>query len=136
LFKLQHKQMPESSLQHRIRLTLQAEFGGFWFKTHGSPYQPKGLPDLLGCIPCEINAYGAYRFLGIYVGLEVKLPGEELEPIQQERSNQIQDAGGIAGRVDSPAQAIRLVREALAAAGLRPRLPAPASPKRRRRRIV
>src|SRR5580704_1090659 len=134
--------MPESALQRQIRQTLQAEFGGFWFKTHGSPYQPKGLPDLLGCIPCDCVTRASYKGLmsqqqfGIYVGLEVKLPGEELEPIQQERSNQIQDAGGISGRVTSSTQALNLVREALAAAGLRPRLPAPASPKRGRRRVV
>lgn len=52
----------ESKIQRRIREHLEKTVGGFWFKSHGGPFQMSGLPDLIGCVE------------GLYFGFEVKVP--------------------------------------------------------------
>ncbi len=92
--------MAESGLQRRIRKALEKEFkGSFWFKIHGNKYTPIGMMDLLGCVE------------GYYCALEIKKPGEVPRPIQHERMQQIANAGGLAGWVDTEEEAIELVRE-------------------------
>ena len=56
---------PETKLVREIRTALEESFPGFYFKTHGGPYQRAGLPDLIG----------VHR--GRFIGIEVKIPGEE-----------------------------------------------------------
>lgn len=87
----------ETLLRTRIIKRLQKERPGFWMVVHGSAMQQAGVPDLIGC----------YR--GRFVGLEVKVPGEEPDPLQSHRLNQIIRAGGIAGVIESPDDALRLV---------------------------
>jgi hypothetical protein len=90
---------PETRLQARIRLALIAEIGGWWVKIHGSPFQHGGLPDLLGCVN------------GLFFGLEVKMPGEKLEPLQELCLEEIRTKGrGYATRVTSVEEALKFVR--------------------------
>lgn len=60
-----------------------AKRGAWTMKVHGSPAQAVGIPDLLIC----------YR--GLFVAIEVKLPGNSPTKIQQYVMKQIEKAGGI-----------------------------------------
>jgi hypothetical protein len=74
-------------------------------KIHGSPYQRAGFPDIVGCIE------------GMFVGLEIKLPGKELTPLQEHEIDAIRTKGrGCAARASSVEEAIRVVRSALSRA--------------------
>lgn len=88
---------PETLLRNRIKKRLLEERPGFWQVIHGSAVQARGLPDIVGC------------WKGRYVGLEVKVPGKELEPIQAHRIKQILRAGGIAGGITSYEEAEALL---------------------------
>lgn len=57
--------------------------GGFFFKIHGSAFQPR-LIDIIGC----------YR--GSFVSFEVKRPGRQPTPRQRLTISQIQESGGSA----------------------------------------
>ena len=88
----------ETRRQRRIQKQLRARYPGIWlFKTHGSEYQPAGLPDLIGC------------WRGRFFGFEVKEPDEEPSAIQSEEIADIIAAGGIAGRVETFEEAIALL---------------------------
>lgn len=83
-------QQPESRLQKRIRDAIEKAYPGcFFFKAHGGRYQAAGLPDLIGCI------------CGLYVGIEVKMPGKKPTKLQAETLKRIRKAGGIATWVTS-----------------------------------
>ena len=96
---------PETGLQQRIRKALKKRFGGMWRKIWGGPFQDAGFPDLLGCVA------------GLYIALEVKMPGEEPSELQVETIEEIIEAGGIAGVVYGVDEAIAFVEEALARTG-------------------
>lgn len=91
---------PEGRLVREIRKLITSE-GGRCFKIHGdsSPYQERGIPDLL-CV---------YR--GFFVGLEAKLEGEKADPRQRKILREIRAAGGIARVVTSVGQVRKLLRE-------------------------
>jgi hypothetical protein len=76
---------PEARLVRRIQRYI-TERGGRCFKIHGgdNPFQEAGIPDILVC------------FQGRFLGLEVKLPGEEPSPVQRKVLSEIKAAGGIA----------------------------------------
>ena len=57
-------QITESQITAKILSQLK-RLGGFWYKTHGGPFQVRGLPDIIGC------------YQGAFYGLEVKVPGRE-----------------------------------------------------------
>jgi hypothetical protein len=59
------------------------------FKTHGSPMQVAGVPDLIGV--CQ----------GRFFGLEVKRPDGKATPLQEAVMRKIQAAGGLVGVVRS-----------------------------------
>ena len=61
------------------------------YNIHGgdNPFQAIGIPDLLCC------------WRGIFMGLEVKLPGEKASKVQLVNIEQIRRAGGIAEVVTS-----------------------------------
>lgn len=90
---------PESKLAKKVKSYLVAQ-GAFVFNVHGgdSPFQEIGIPDLLCC------------FRGLFIGLELKLPGEEPSRIQELKMQKIRDADGIAEVVYSVAQ-VRLILE-------------------------
>ncbi len=81
---------PESRLVSKILKNIRSQ-GGWWFKTHGSPYQMSGLPDLIGCHD------------GRFVALEVKMPGKETDtsPRQEWTMKRIKGAGGVVAVVSS-----------------------------------
>lgn len=90
----------ETRRQRRIQKQLRQRYPGIWlFKTHGSEYQPAGLPDLIGCLA------------GRFFGFEVKEPGEDPTAIQSEEIKDILAAGGVAGRVETLADAIKLLED-------------------------
>jgi Holliday junction resolvase len=93
---------PEAALSKRIITALEQRYSGCYLvKIHGSPWQRKGLPDIVGCI------------LGRYVGLETKMPGKEPTPIQAHTLDLIRQAGGIAGVVRSETDAFDVVLRGL-----------------------
>lgn len=94
----------ESKLSRDIMGALRAE-GWFCFKVHGSDKMMSGLPDIIVCAE------------GKFIGLETKMPEKvnNTSVIQEHRHSQIREAGGVAEVVTSPAQAVRIVRLALAA---------------------
>lgn len=94
---------PESRLQLKIRKALEAEVGGWWVKIHGGPFQAAGIPDLVGCVK------------GLFFALEVKRPGEgKISPIQKVTIKKIIRKGqGVACVVESPEEAIEVVRSTL-----------------------
>jgi hypothetical protein len=92
----------ESRVQKRIQDRLKHHFKGscFIFKTHGSIFQMAGLPDLVSCIT------------GIFIAFEVKDPDRPRSKpsiLQIEIMKRIQDAGGYAGVIETPDQAIEMV---------------------------
>jgi len=90
--------MKESDLQKKIVGALRS-YSGWWYVTHGGPFQEGGLPDIIGC------------YAGYFYGLEVKLPGKEhtLTPRQSHILNEIRKAGGKSAMVTSVSQAMDLV---------------------------
>lgn len=77
--------MNEKTLTTKILKELRAH-GAYAVKTHGGMYQTAGLPDIAGC------------YLGMFFGLEVKVPGREktVTKIQSATLAQIRAAGGMA----------------------------------------
>lgn len=76
--------MKESDLSKKIALKMRQR--GCWaVKIAAGPRQGTGLPDIIGC-----------RY-GVFLGLEVKLPGKEktLTVLQKARLDAITAAGGI-----------------------------------------
>lgn len=91
---------PESALQSQIRREVLATYpGSVVWKIHGSAFQAAGIPDLIGCVR------------GHFVGLEVKMPGEEdtLTRRQASTLQRIAGAGGIDGVVTSVEDALDLL---------------------------
>jgi hypothetical protein len=80
--------------------------GHFCFKVHGSEFMMAGLTDIIVCAQ------------GRFIGLETKLPSTrgDVSPRQAYVHSQIQNAGGIAVVVCSPAEALEVVEQALAIA--------------------
>lgn len=100
----------ETALQRRIRRALEAEFGGYWYKVWGGPFQPAGLPDLHGDVPRD----GVARS----VWVEVKDPEDgEISAKQVARMRELMDAKAAVCVATSPEEAVEFVR--LALAGLR-----------------
>lgn len=75
--------MRESAIQKAI-ITWLREQGCWAVNIHGHPFQEAGVPDLLFC------------WEGRFGGIEVKIPGEEPDDLQQYHIDQINLAGGIA----------------------------------------
>jgi len=79
--------------------------GYFCYKNHGSEFMMAGLPDITVCAK------------GLFIGLETKLPSTRgnVSPMQSLVHSKIENAGGVARVVCSPAEALKVVKEALAA---------------------
>ena len=96
---------PETRLQQRIQKAIRKAYpNSFFFKHWGGPFSPAGIPDLIGCVE------------GLFFGLEVKLPNEKrskTSDIQDETIADIVNAGGCAGVVRSPQDALRYIDSAL-----------------------
>jgi hypothetical protein len=73
---------PEAKIGKQIRQYIE-ECGGFVFKVHGGPQMMAGLPDLIVCIQ------------GLFIGIEVKQPGQNPTARQVFVHNMIQRSGGV-----------------------------------------
>ena len=86
---------PESHLQRRIQEALRVAFPGCYVrKVHVSEFSAAGIPDLVCCIR------------GMFIGIEVKMPGEQPTRLQEFELNEIGKAGGYAFVASSPEQAV------------------------------
>ena len=93
---------PESRLQRRIRQRLEQEFPrSYWRKIHGGPFQQAGLADLIGCVG------------GLFFSFEVKRPGQEPSEIQEIEMEHVRNAGGVAAVIETPEEAVTIVRKVL-----------------------
>lgn len=82
--------MKESDLSKKIALKMRQQ--GCWaVKIAAGPRQGTGLPDIIGC------------YMGVFLGLEVKLPGKEktLTVLQKARLDAINASGGLGRMVTS-----------------------------------
>jgi hypothetical protein len=94
---------PETRRQLEIQEKLIRAFPGLWcMKIHGNEYMRAGLPDLIGCVE------------GRFFAFEVKIDPRLATELQLQEIKWINEAGGIAAVVTSSAQAIQLIRQALA----------------------
>lgn len=95
----------EKTVVNKIRDALKAAGVKWIMKTHGSPYQQSGVPDLL-CI-----APGTGRL----VGIEVKRPHGtwKVTELQKHQIELIREAGGVAGVATSVEEALALLNEAM-----------------------
>lgn len=101
----------EAGLVKAIERAVKIAHPGAWvFKVHGGPMQMVGVPDLVLCVE------------GQFIGIEVKFqrPGESQKhaldratPGQRMQIKKIIAAGGRAGVVTTPADALRLIGLAL-----------------------
>lgn len=93
----------ESRKSRKIMDALRAE-GWFCFKIHGGAMMMAGLPDVVVCAE------------GLFIGIETKHneTREGTSVTQDLRRDQIREAGGVYAVATSPAEAVRVVRAALA----------------------
>lgn len=95
---------PESRIVQQVVNALHREVGGYWIKIHGSPFQTRGIPDIIGC--CE----------GKFFGLEIKQPGKEhtLTDYQKYNIGMIEDKGkGVAAMITTAEEAVTLVKRGI-----------------------
>lgn len=92
---------PETKIVKKCLAFLKEKYPGFYFKTHGGPYQRAGLPDIIGVHE------------GRFIGVEIKCPGKEgeLTDLQAKVLDRIRRAGGIAFMATSPQQVDQLLKE-------------------------
>ena len=88
--------MLEKTVVKNIMRALDSNYPGFYFKTHGGPYQAVGLPDIIGL------------HKGKFIGIEAKVPGKEntLTDKQKQVIRKIKLAGGIAFMATSAEQVL------------------------------
>ncbi|MGN0779328.1 MAG: VRR-NUC domain-containing protein [Aristaeellaceae bacterium] len=92
--------MPERDVVAAIKHFL-ASYGSeiFFWKEHGGPYGTSGVPDIICC------------YKGRFLGLEVKLPTGRLTELQKRAIRKINQAGGIACRVESVEDVKRVIEQ-------------------------
>lgn len=105
---------PESRLSRAIMAELRG-MGAFAFKVHGGPTMMAGLPDIIACIPVDVWTTEAYEraapeTMGLFVGIETKMPGNHTTAIQRARHHEIEAAGGRVYVPHSVAEAMDWVR--------------------------
>ena len=71
----------------------------FFWKEHGGPYGTSGVPDIICC------------YKGRFLGLEAKLPTGLLTELQKRAIRKINQAGGIACRVESVEDVKRVIEQ-------------------------
>ncbi len=77
----------------------------FFWKEFGGPYGTAGIPDIICC------------YKGRFLGLECKLPRGRLSKLQQRAIEKINLAGGIACRVESVEDVMRVIEQVNAEKG-------------------
>lgn len=101
----------ESKVQRKCQALIK-ENGGFVFKTHGDIYTRPGIPDLIACIPTNVERLktlidqGWFKDgkIGIFVGFEIKRENKlnEVSDAQKIVGAEIQKAGGMWYATDDP----------------------------------
>lgn len=97
----------EAGLQRSVVKAIARQWPGCWiFNVVGSPYQAAGVPDLLVCVQGQL--FG--------VELKFQRPGESrahaverATPQQRAQIGRINRAGGVAGVVTTPKEALDLI---------------------------
>nr|DAX52571.1 MAG TPA: Nuclease [Caudoviricetes sp.] len=91
--------MLEKKVENKIKKWLKDK--GYWyFKVHGSIYQPSGIPDILACIN------------GKFVAIEVKRSeGGIISTLQKAQIEMIKKNGGIAGVANSMEEFLEILKE-------------------------
>ena len=82
--------------------------GGYRGRMVGAP---KGTSDLVACVSVIENHGHYYAEHGLFVALEVKLPGCKTSPAQDAFARRIRALGGVYEVVTSVDEALRVVRE-------------------------
>jgi Holliday junction resolvase len=75
--------------------------GCFAVKVHGSPYQRRGLPDIVGCLH------------GQFFGIEMKMPGKEANLTDNQKNvlAKIRHNGGRAGVATSYKECMEVIND-------------------------
>ena len=91
--------LKEKVVENKIKKWLKDK--GYWFfKVHGSIFQPSGIPDILACIN------------GKFVAIEVKrTEGGVVSPLQKAQIAKIKENGGIAGVACSMDEFLEILKE-------------------------
>lgn len=99
----------ESKLQRRCQKILR-ENGVFVFKTHGDFYMRVGIPDLVACIPIDIDTLQKMidekwfkdNKVGVFLGLEIKRENQlnDVSDAQRIVGKEITNAGGLWYAID------------------------------------
>lgn len=91
--------LKEKTVENKIKKWLKDK--GYWFfKVHGSIFQPSGIPDILACIN------------GKFVAIEVKrTKGGVVSPLQKAQIQKIKENGGIAGVASSMEEFLEILKE-------------------------
>lgn len=91
--------LKEKTVENKIKKWLKDK--GYWFfKVHGSIYQPAGIPDILACIN------------GKFVAVEVKrTKGGIVSALQKAQIEKIKENGGIAGVANSIEEFLEILKE-------------------------
>ena len=99
--KAKPKSVPlEKTIVNSIMRALKNAGVSWLFKTHGGPFQSKGIPDIICIAPDS----------GRFVGIEVKRPGlGRLTELQASQIRRIEKGGGIAGVAFDVEGALRLL---------------------------
>ena len=91
--------LKEKAVENKIKKWLKDR--NYWFfKVHGSIFQPSGIPDILACIN------------GKFVAIEVKCSkGGIVSPLQKAQIQKIKENGGIAGVACSMEEFLEILKE-------------------------
>lgn len=96
---VKNKDIKEKAVENKIKKWLKDK--NYWFfKVHGSIFQPSGIPDILACIN------------GKFVAIEVKrTKGGIVSPLQKAQIEKIKENGGIAGVASSMEEFLEILKE-------------------------
>lgn len=91
--------LKEKAVENKIKKWLKDK--NYWFfKVHGSIFQPSGIPDVLACIN------------GKFIAIEVKRSkGGIVSPLQKAQIEKIKENGGIAGVASSMEEFLEILKE-------------------------
>ena len=73
-----------------------------------------GIPDFVACVPVEIEQWMVGNTYGLFVGIEAKTLAGEQSGVQEDRQQDIEDAGGIYVLVSGSINVDSTLKEALA----------------------
>lgn len=74
----------ETKIKDEVHAFLVNIVGGVWYKMAGSPFQGRGIPDIIGCSP-----------QGRFIGIELKTKVGKTSKLQDIQLNLIRSSNGI-----------------------------------------